>query len=123
MNIMLFRFELGPSTNLTADLWIFFALSMMLKMAPKMIWAKEPLYPSQAIHDILNYLILLHFLDASSHLYNRACPSVGPSVRRSVRNAFVSAGRDETANDLFRVYELVCLIYGLGQSTNNLDYF
>ena len=61
MNIMLFRFELGPSTNLTADLWIFFALSMMLKMAPKMIWAKEPLYPSQAFHDIiLNHVILLN---------------------------------------------------------------
>ena len=33
--------------------------------------------------------------------------SVGPSVRWSVGNAFVSAGRDEPANDLFRVYELV----------------
>ena len=44
-------------------------------------------------------------------LYKRVCPSVGPSVRPSVRwsvgNAFVSAGRDEPANDLFRVYELV----------------
>ena len=33
------------------------------------------------------------FLDASSHLYIRVCPSVGPSVgpsvRRSVRHAFV----------------------------------
>ena len=28
---------------------------------------------------------LVPFLDASSHLYNRVCPSVGPSVRRSVR--------------------------------------
>ena len=39
------------------------------------------------------------------------CPSIGPSVGLSVgpsvRNAFVSAGRDEPANDLFRVYELV----------------
>ena len=34
-------------------------------------------------------------------------PSVGPSVGLSVGNAFVSAGRDEPANDLFRVYELV----------------
>ena len=33
--------------------------------------------------------------------------SVGPLVGRSVGNAFVSAGRDEPANDLFRVYELV----------------
>ena len=27
------------------------------------------------------------FLDASSHLYMRVCPSVGPSVGLSVRNA------------------------------------
>ena len=47
------------------------------------------------------------FLDASSHLYKRVCPSVGPSVRWSFGNAFVSAGRDELANDFFRVYELV----------------
>ena len=33
--------------------------------------------------------------------------SVGPSVRWSVGNAFVSAGRDEPANNLFLVYELV----------------
>ena len=25
-----------------------------------------------------------HFLDATTHLYKRSCPSVGPSVRRSV---------------------------------------
>ena len=50
-----------------------------------------------------------------SHLYKRVCLSVGPLVRRSVgpsvgpsvRNAFVSAGRDEPANDLYRVHELV----------------
>ena len=35
---------------------------------------------------------LVPFLDASSHLYKRVCPSVGPSVRRSVRNAFVKSG-------------------------------
>ena len=34
-------------------------------------------------------------------------PSVRRSVGPSVRNGFVSAGRDERANDLFRVYELV----------------
>ena len=37
-------------------------------------------------------------------------PSVGPSVRGSVGPSlmlFLSAGRDEPANDLFRVYELV----------------
>ena len=34
-------------------------------------------------------------------LYKRVCPSVGPSVM------LLSAGRDELANDLFRVYELV----------------
>ena len=33
--------------------------------------------------------------------------SVGPLVRWSVGNAFVSAGRDELANVLFRVYKLV----------------
>ena len=33
--------------------------------------------------------------------------SVGRSVGPSVRNAFVSAGRDEPANDLLFVYELV----------------
>ena len=34
-------------------------------------------------------------------------PSVGRSVHWSVRNAYVTAVRDEPANDLFRVYELV----------------
>ena len=29
---------------------------------------------------------LCAFLDASSHLYKSVCPSVDPSVRRSVRN-------------------------------------
>ena len=36
-----------------------------------------------------------------SHDFIKGC------VRPSVHNAFVSAGRDEPANDLFRVYELV----------------
>ena len=44
----------------------------------------------------------------------RVCPSFHPSVhlsvRPSVRNAFVSAGRDKPANDLFRVYELVVFL-------------
>ena len=46
-------------------------------------------------------------------LYKRVCPSVGPSVRRSVGRSvgpsvmLLSAGRDEPANDLLRVYELV----------------
>ena len=48
-------------------------------------------------------------------LYKRVCPSVGPlfrwSVDRSVRNAFVTAGRDKPANDLFRVYELVLSLH------------
>ena len=39
------------------------------------------------------------FLDASSHLYKRVCPSVRqsvrPSVRRSVRNAFVKSDKNE----------------------------
>ena len=37
---------------------------------------------------------ILRFLDGSTHLYMRVCPSVrrmvGPSVRRSVRNLFFS---------------------------------
>ena len=33
-------------------------------------------------------LITMLFLNASSHLHKRACPFVGPSVRRSVRNPF-----------------------------------
>ena len=28
-----------------------------------------------------------YFLDASTHLYKRVCPSVGPSVRRLVRRS------------------------------------
>ena len=56
-------------------------------------------------------------------LYKRVCPSVGPSVRRSVGPSVrrsvgpsvgpkreFSAGGDKTANDLFRVYELVYLL-------------
>ena len=39
--------------------------------------------------------------------------SVGRSVGRSARNAFVSTGRDEPANDLFRVYELVTSVLRL----------
>ena len=43
----------------------------------------------------------------------RGCvrPSVGQSVRRSVGPSamLLSAGKDEPANDLFRVYELVLL--------------
>ena len=41
--------------------------------------------------------VTISFLDASSHLYMRVCPSVGPSigasVRRSVRDAFVKNGK------------------------------
>ena len=33
------------------------------------------------------------FLDASSHLYKSVCPSVRPSVRRSIGNAFVKNAR------------------------------
>ena len=47
-----------------------------------------------------------------SHDSIRGCvrPSVGLLVRPLVCNAFVSAGRDEPGNDLFRVYELVLSI-------------
>ena len=44
-------------------------------------------------------------------LYKRVCPSVGPSVGPSVM--LLSAGRDEPANDLFRVYKLVLILLGL----------
>ena len=46
-----------------------------------------------------------------SHDSIRGCvrPSVRRSVRWSVGNAFVSFGREEPANDLFRVYKLVRL--------------
>ncbi len=32
----------------------------------------------------MNINVAVSFLDASSHLYNRGCPSVGRSARRSV---------------------------------------
>ena len=40
------------------------------------------------MHRILTYHSSF-FLDASSHLYKRPCPSVGWSLRPSVRHAFV----------------------------------
>ena len=46
-------------------------------------------------------------------LYKRVCPSVGPLVRWSIGPSvgpsvmLLSAGRDEPANNLFCVYELV----------------
>ena len=33
---------------------------------------------------VVAMVVFFIFLDASSHLYNRVCPSVGPSVRRLV---------------------------------------
>ena len=58
------------------------------------------------------------FFSCEPRLYKRVCPSVSWLVRRlislsvgqSVGNAFVLAGRDEPANGLFCVYELVCQI-------------
>ena len=41
------------------------------------------------------------FLDATTHLYKRSCPSVGPSVRRSVRPSPVIFKRQK--NVIFRV--------------------
>jgi len=40
----------------------------------------------------------------------RGCPSVDRSVGWSVRNAFVSAGRDQPVNDLFCIYKLVFIV-------------
>ena len=36
------------------------------------------------------FVFYIHFLDASSHLYKRVCPSIRPSVGRSVRHPFFS---------------------------------
>jgi len=36
------------------------------------------------IYDCVHFITLTLFLDASSHLYNRVCPSVGRSVGWSV---------------------------------------
>ena len=62
-----------------------------------------------SINIALNCVNLYSFLVATKRLYKRVCPSVGRSVRRSVGPSvmLLSAGRDEPANDLFRVYELV----------------
>jgi len=38
-------------------------------------------------------------------------PSVGLLVCLSVRNAFFLVGRDEPANDLFRVYKLAAICF------------
>ncbi len=46
--------------------------------------------------NIYGIYLLFNFLDASSHLYKRVCPSVRRSVRPcvglSARNAFVKSG-------------------------------
>ena len=61
---------------------------------------------------IFNNSDLMHILfSREPQLYKRVCPSVGlsvgPSELLSVRNAFVLAGRDEPANNLFCVYKLL----------------
>merc|ERR1712228_199687 len=51
--------------------------------------------------------VVINFLDASSHLYKRVCPSirpsvgppVRPSVRPSVRNAFVKIAENGVMQD------------------------
>ena len=48
---------------------------------------------------------MINVFSHEPRLYKRVCPSVGPSVGPLVM--LLSAGRDEPANDLFRVYELV----------------
>ena len=42
---------------------------------------------------------IIFFLDASSHLYKRVCPSVGRSVGPSVRNAFVKIAETGVMRD------------------------
>ena len=56
-------------------------------------------------HDEKNRI--LAFFSREPRLYKRVCPSVGPSVGRSVGNLFFRRAETKTANDLFRVYELV----------------
>ena len=68
--------------------------------------------------DIKRLIFHPYLFSRAPRLYKRVCltvgwsigRSVGPFVRRSVGNAFVSAGREEPANDLFHVYELVFLV-------------
>ena len=45
---------------------------------------------------------LFHFLDKSSHLYNRVCPSVRRSVGRSVGPSFRHAFVKNKGNQYFR---------------------
>ena len=45
------------------------------------------------------------FLDAPSHLYKRSCPSVRPSVRRSVRPALFSKVKGK---DTRRIFLFLC---------------
>ena len=67
------------------------------------------------IHLFFFYSIFIfwHVFSREPRLYKRVCPSVGPSVRGSVgpsvRNHFFRRAETKTANDLFRVYELVLL--------------
>ena len=41
-----------------------------------------------SVHWSIGLLVHNAFLDASTHLYMRVCPSVGPSVRGSIHPAF-----------------------------------
>ena len=45
--------------------------------------------PNLPLHFAITTVCIRRFLDASSHLYNRVCPSVAPSVRRLVGDALV----------------------------------
>ena len=59
-------------------------------------------------HTKISYI---SFLDASSHLYNRVCPSVGrsvrPSVRRSAGHAFVKNGKIDTVTSSYNHFVIV----------------
>ena len=67
-------------------------------MSPVFVFCTEP-FARPATRSVFtshsftrHYIHAAHFLDASTHLYKRVCPSVcpsvGPSVRWSDRNAF-----------------------------------
>ena len=67
----------------------------------------EIVYLDKFIRLKLSSHILECAFSREPRLYKRVCLSVCRSIGWSIGNAFVSAGRDEPANDLFCVYKLV----------------
>ena len=63
--------------------------------------------PARVRIRVLLILLIITCKIAFKTLSKHLSPDIRRSVSPSVRNAFVSAGRDEPANNLFCVYELV----------------